>query len=1123
MDDLANPAVASTWWSAGYTNNLIEAYAGTASTNMASVNWQAVRAVADSIDVDSNGVTVLAAYWSGSAGSRTVNGVTFTDSGGYTQSQNGITVTATGSSLALMPGGDTSASGGFFNSTDRALQGAGPDGYSYAALLGSGVYGSGAGAAINLTLSGLTTGHQYRVQFWTDDARYTNGASETLSASTSDTNIPTLNRRNAISPAGVSCYNRNGGTYVIGTFTAASGTQTFTVKDTSGSGPQINDFQLRDVTGLTISAAAPYSPAQAVGTAAYVGIPFTYYTNLGTFFFGATNFGATGLPPGLALNSASGVISGTPSDAGIYHATISGICAGVTYQATMIFVIAPAQGTPALSTSVPRGYLNNVAESTNYSVVYSLSLPWTGNYSASAPPYSVDLHAGAGPFTRVAYYLELQTPAGALQYVWVSMNAFTTNAAQIGVPTIASGASFQQAVTNLNVISDVPGVVNGTGLAGSLVFSPANSGLMLVSNTKALFGFTNWAGTGGYAFIGFTNPVAATNYSVRSLQVLVLDSAGTITVQPVADDLTLLLNPGKGYANYWPPYYYPNVTGAGYERWDWSAIEPAEGVYNWTVVDSAISGWAAAGRKIALGFMSTDCNYNNSQPTPAWVFQPGTNATTGSVYHNGAVAMSMADPCGSTNAIVIPASWDDTNYLGRLHEFIAALGARYDGNTNIAYLDLRDYGLWGEGWGGLGTTTNLSAGDLLTNYYLPYVQYFPNTQLLSDAWYGSAGTALVNRGAGARTDGICSGSGNGSFDLMAYPYHPSVMEYWGLSTNVYRAGPENELMIYIAAGRPTYLQFNGDGLYPTLTNFYNLAANSLGYHFFLQQATVPKVIQTATPFTLNWSWFNDGVAPLFQPAKVALALLDSGSNVVQKQWLSGSNPQGWLPGVSTSELFTNINFTGVSANSYKLAVGLFAKTNDVNPTYRLAQQGRTTNGWYVLAGVSVTTVSIPSAPANLTVTAGDGQVAASWNVVAGANAYNLKRATNNGGPYTMIAGNWSGLTFTNGGLTNGILYYYVVAATNSAGESTNSAVVSARPVSLVRPSLTANAVSGILSLAWPADHTGWRLLMQTNHTAGGVSANPNDWAAISGSAAINQTNLVVNPAQPAGFYQLVYP
>ena len=33
MDDLANPAVASTWWSAGYTNNLIEAYAGTASTN----------------------------------------------------------------------------------------------------------------------------------------------------------------------------------------------------------------------------------------------------------------------------------------------------------------------------------------------------------------------------------------------------------------------------------------------------------------------------------------------------------------------------------------------------------------------------------------------------------------------------------------------------------------------------------------------------------------------------------------------------------------------------------------------------------------------------------------------------------------------------------------------------------------------------------------------------------------------------------------------------------------------------------------------------------------------------------------------------------------------------------
>jgi len=42
-------------------------------------------------------------------------------------------------------------------------------------------------------------------------------------------------------------------------------------------------------------------------------------------------------------------------------------------------------------------------------------------------PYAIDHHSQiSGPFTRVAYYLELQSPGGALQYIWVSMDAFTT-------------------------------------------------------------------------------------------------------------------------------------------------------------------------------------------------------------------------------------------------------------------------------------------------------------------------------------------------------------------------------------------------------------------------------------------------------------------------------------------------------------------------------------------------------------------------------------------------------------------------------------------------------------------------------------------------------------------------
>ena len=75
------------------------------------------------------------------------------------------------------------------------------------------------------------------------------------------------------------------------------------------------------------------------------------------------------------------------------------------------------------------------------------------------------------------------------------------------------------------------------------------------------------------------------------------------------------------------------------------------------------------------------------------------------------------------------------------------------------------------------------------------------------------------------------------------------------------------------------------------------------------------------------------------------------------------------------------------------------------------------------------------------------QVALAWNAATNATGYNVKRSLTNGGSYTVIATNLASLAYTNTGLANGMLYYFVVSATNSAGESLNSSQVSARPVS----------------------------------------------------------------------------
>jgi hypothetical protein len=121
----------------------------------------------------------------------------------------------------------------------------------------------------------------------------------------------------------------------------------------------------------------------------------------------------------------------------------------------------------------------------------------------------------------------------------------------------------------------------------------------------------------------------------------------------------------------------------------------------------------------------------------------------------------------------------------------------------------------------------------------------------------------------------------------------------------------------------------------------------------------------------------------------------------------------------------------------------------------------------------------------------------------------------NGSGYVNIATNAS-VAFTNTGLANGTLYYFVVSAWNSAGESTNSAQVSARPTSLAPVTINVTNLSGQPGFAWPADHTGWQLQSQTNRLG-------TNWVDVTGSAQTNQVAMPVDKANGAAFFRLVRP
>ena len=119
-----------------------------------------------------------------------------------------------------------------------------------------------------------------------------------------------------------------------------------------------------------------------------------------------------------------------------------------------------------------------------------------------------------------------------------------------------------------------------------------------------------------------------------------------------------------------------------------------------------------------------------------------------------------------------------------------------------------------------------------------------------------------------------------------------------------------------------------------------------------------------------------------------------------------------------------------------------APATAANPSAMDQQEysGVASQQWGILAP------SAPQFPAGLTATATSAtQASLSWNAVAGATSYNVKRSTASGGPYTTIASGLIETNYADAGLVVGLSYYYVVSAVAGATESLNSIEVVVLP------------------------------------------------------------------------------
>jgi hypothetical protein len=189
-----------------------------------------------------------------------------------------------------------------------------------------------------------------------------------------------------------------------------------------------------------------------------------------------------------------------------------------------------------------------------------------------------------------------------------------------------------------------------------------------------------------------------------------------------------------------------------------------------------------------------------------------------------------------------------------------------------------------------------------------------------------------------------------------------------------------------------------------------------------------------------------------QPPAAPVALTATPGNVqVSLTWSASSGASGYHVKRATTSGGPYSQLSTATSSSYTDAT----VSNGTTYYYVVAavnSAGESANS----AQVSVTPdpiIATPPVPLGLAATAGDAQVSLTWSASSGASGYHVKRSTTSGGPYTQIAAPGSP-AYTDTSVTDGTTYYYVVSALDSAGESANSAQVSAVPTPSTPPPTT---------------------------------------------------------------------
>lgn len=371
-----------------------------------------------------------------------------------------------------------------------------------------------------------------------------------------------------------------------------------------------------------------------------------------------------------------------------------------------------------------------------------------------------------------------------------------------------------------------------------------------------------------------------------------ISSAGekTTVVHP-QDTGAALVNPGMG----WVLHHYDNSpfnyggrlepsdtvddfpgVGVIYLRIAWSYLEPEEGRFNWSVLDTPAQRWLDKGKQIALRISCSEGSPRYA--TPEWVRQAGAK---GYFFTGG----KGVDP----NGRAWEPDYDDPIFLEKLDHFLAALAQRYDGNPEVAFIDVGSFGVWGEGHTYWSTKKPYSAETLRKHIDL-HTKHFKKTLLAANDDFAlhdrgrSPIEYAAQQGLTLRDDSILVQAGKNAylsadFAPLFWQKLPVILEseHYGPSQ---KRGAWKDGSQYLEAIEKYHASYASVHWWPH--EF--LAANEdlvrkinlrLGYRLQLAEASWPSEIAADGTFWFKTDWRNTGVAPCYPGGHPALTIKDA--------------------------------------------------------------------------------------------------------------------------------------------------------------------------------------------------------------------------------------------------------